>query len=99
MRLSIQIYLYFHLHFLDWLFVLLQGLPRIAETGAIKVRNDSSGGVAAKMADTPFGLTSVQTNRLRMFIAVLSPLLTSIHFNLRGRLPERRIASLVEKYP
>ena len=59
---------------------------------------DSSGGVAEKMASTPFGRTSVHTNLDRTLACSESPLFVSIHLRRRGRLPVHRIASATVAY-
>ena len=63
------------------------------------MRNDSSGGVGAKMASYPAMRISRATRRLRYFGFSSSPLLTSTHLTLMGGRPVNLQASLMAKTP
>ena len=64
----------------------------------MRMRSDSRGGVAEKIASTPLGRTSVHTNLDRILTLTLSPLLVSIHFSPSGFFPVHLIASATEAY-
>ena len=60
------------------------------------MRNDSNGGVGAKMASCPGSLISRATNLLRTLGLSSSPLLVSTQRTLMGLRPMRRIASSMD---